>query len=172
MSQEKWIGRITVEWSKLEAVLDDLIWCFLDLPMEFGRTITTTMNAKSKVTMLRNLSTLTFDPLLQAYLKEHLDLVDILKDDRNFIVHGTWGRTLKDRTPYAMSLRPKGTASTVVAESFTPQRMQSIWQLIINVKWKLYPLFDSAREAHHRAREQFRILNESTLAQHLQTKPE
>jgi hypothetical protein len=171
ISHEKWIGRITVEWSRLEGTLDDLIWCFLDLPIEFGRTITTTMSATGKITMLRNLIALAFDPLLQDYLREHLDIVEILKDDRNFVVHGTWGRTLRDRTPMASSLRPKHSPSLVVAESFTAERLQSIWKLIISVKLRLVPLFDSATAAHRRAREKFQTINEAALAQHLEVQP-
>lgn len=141
ISQEKWIRRITVEWSKLEAILDELIWCFLDLPMEFGRSITTTMSASAKIAILRNLSSLAYDPLLQDYLKEHLDIIDILKDDRNFIVHGTWGLR-NDGTPFASSLRLKHSPSLVVAELFSQERMKSIWRRIIRVKEKLIPLFE------------------------------
>jgi hypothetical protein len=79
ISQEKLIGRITVEWSKLDSTMGDLIWCFLDVPMEFGRTITTTMSASAKIAMLRNLSDLTFDPLLQDYLNYHLGLIHSLR---------------------------------------------------------------------------------------------
>lgn len=158
MSQERWIGRVVVEFSKLEASLDDLIWCFFDLPMEYGRIITTRMDATAKVVMLRNLSDLAFDPLLQDYMKEVLDLVEIVREHRNLIVHGTWGRLLPDRTPIAMSLRIKDKPSTVVSETFPPERMKAIWIGIQNTKWKLIPLFDSARASHHRARERFPVL--------------
>ncbi len=155
MSQERWIGRIVAEWAKLEATLDDLIWQFLNLPIEYGRIITARMDATAKIAMLRALSNLALDPLLQDYLKEYIDTVDILREDRNFIVHGTWGRTIRDRTPIALSLRPKDTPSTVVSETFPPERMKAIWIDIVATKWKLIALFESARASHHKARAQF-----------------
>jgi hypothetical protein len=157
ISQEKWIGRVVVEFSKLDAAMDDLIWQFFNLPIEFGRIITARMDTTSKITMLRALSDTAFDadPMLQHYLKDALDNADILREFRNLIVHGTWGRTRADQTPIAMSLRIKDTPSTVVSETFSPERMQAIWTAIQLVKWRLIPLFESARASHHRSRERF-----------------
>jgi hypothetical protein len=155
LSHEKLIGRVVVEFSKLEAAMDDLIWNFLNLPMEYGRIVTSRMDALSKTTMLRNLSSLAFDPLLQAYLSEILDTVDMLREHRNLIVHGTWGRSSSDKIPIALSLRIKDTPSTVVSETFPPERMQAISTSIQITKWKLISLFDSASTSYHRVRPKF-----------------
>ena len=144
ISQEKWIGRVIVEFSKLEAALDDLIWNFLDLPMEYGRIITSRMDATAKVSTLRLLGMVAFDPMLQAYLKDILDAIDTLREHRNLIVHGTWGRSLPERTPIALSLRIRDTPSTVVSETFPPERMQAIWTAIQITKWRIISLFESA----------------------------
>lgn len=101
-------------------------WNFLNFPMEYGRIITSRMDATAKVSMLRNLNSLAFDQLLQSYMKDVLDSVDAIKEDRNLIVHGTRGRTSPDKTPMALSLRIKDTPSTVVSETFPRERTQEI----------------------------------------------
>lgn len=155
MSHERLVGRVVTRWAKLEATLDDLIWQFLDLPLELGRIITARMDANGKSRMIRSLSELVFDPMLQDYTNDLMDHVDFLKDDRNFIVHGTWGRKSPEGVPIAMSLRPKNTPSTIVAESFDAKRMHLLVRDIEAVKWRLLALFESALAAHRRVRPQF-----------------
>lgn len=160
--QQLWIGKIVVEWAKLESCLDDLIWAFFDLPMEFGRLITQRMDATGKITLLRSLSELCFDGKaydlhLKDYLKEFVDTFDILREDRNFIVHGTWG-TNPFGVPIAMSLRVKADPSWVVSETFPWQRMRHIYAGILIAKVRFYRLLPVAQASHSRARERFREL--------------
>lgn len=165
MSQEKWIGRVIVEWSKLEATMEDLIWHFLDLPIEFGRILTAKSSAEYKMTTLRALNDLvfgrTFDLHLQDYLKEVLDSIDLLKDDRNFIIHGTWGRLKPGGVPIVLSLRAKDSPSTVMSESFSLERMRAIYSDMAVMKWRLIRFLEAAAASHDRAREQF-PLDQST----------
>jgi hypothetical protein len=155
MSQEKWIGRIVVEWSKLEGALEDMIWLFLDLPMEFGRAVTATMDVSFKLKILRQLNELCCDPLLRSYLSELFQRIDFVREDRNFIIHGSWGRVMPDNIPIALSLRPKDTPSTVVSETFPPERMRQIHETIIDLNWRLMWTFESAAASRQRARRQF-----------------
>jgi hypothetical protein len=155
MSQERLIGRIVVEWSKLEGAMDDLIWHFFDLPMEFGRVITTKMDATTKIATLRTLNTLVFQTPLQESLKEILDMIDILREDRNLIVHGTWGRSVPEGTPFVLSLRIKDTPSTVVSVTFPAERMRAIYLNIVSLKWKVVEFHAEAQSSHHGVRAQF-----------------
>ena len=160
ISQEKLIGRVVVEWAKLEGALDDIIWRFLNIPMEYGRIVTSRMDANAKIAMIRSLNLLGFDPstydyLLNCYLKEILDHIDILRESRNLIVHGTWGRSLPDKIPIAMSLRIKDTPSTIVSETFPSERMRVILHDTVALKWKIVSLLNAASASHDRAKQRF-----------------
>jgi hypothetical protein len=162
MSHEKLIGRFVVEWSKLEAVMDDLIWRFLDIPIEYGRIVTSHMDAAGKIKILRQLIQTSFghssnDYIMFSYFDEILDRVDIIRIDRNLIVHGTWGRNLNN-TPMSLSLRIRDTPSTIVSEAFDDIRMRDLIRKILVVKWEMIYGMDAANAAHHRSRKRFQML--------------
>lgn len=159
MSHEKLIGRFVVEWSKLEATMDDLIWKFLNIPFEYGKIVTSHMDATGKIKILRQLIETSFghssnDYMMFSYFKEALDHIEIIRVDRNLIVHGTWGRN-QNRTPMSLSLRIRNTPSTIVSETFDDIRMRDLIRKIIDVKWVLIYAMDAANASHHRSREQF-----------------
>ncbi len=160
MSHEKLVGRFVIEWAKLEATMDDVIWNFLNLPIEYGRIVTSHMDTTGKTKMLRQLSETSFghsypDYALHSYICELLDHVDIIRIDRNLIVHGTWGRHYPTKVPMSLSLKIKDKPSTVVSETFDDIRMRQLVDRVLAVKWSLIALFDPARASHHRSREQF-----------------
>jgi hypothetical protein len=162
MSHERLIGRFAVEWSKLEGVMDDLIWRFLDLPVEYGRIVTSHVDANGKIKLLSQLIETSFghsspDYIMFSYFEEILSHTDIIRIDRNLIIHGTWGRNLS-RIPMAMSLRIRDTPSTIVSESFDGIRMRDLIRKILVVKWAMIYALDSASAAHHRSRKQFQML--------------
>jgi hypothetical protein len=70
------------------------------------------------------------DPHLKV-AEEALVLSDFLRDDRNFIIHGSWGTMHPLNVAVALSLRAKSDASEVTMESFSYERMQEI---IIRIK--------------------------------------
>lgn len=77
-SQERLIGQVAVEWAKLEATLEDLIWQFLGLPIELGRNVTARLGAETKVSVLRSVAQVCYDQdttdfLLWCHLKELID---------------------------------------------------------------------------------------------------
>jgi hypothetical protein len=88
--QERLIGPTVVEWSKLEACIQDLIWRCIDLSFEDGRVLTERTDISRLIPVARVLAQryLT-DPLLAEVL-EALVRADELREDRNFIIHGTW----------------------------------------------------------------------------------
>ena len=92
MLTERLIGRVIVAWSKLEACMDDFIWALLGVPIERGRIITVRMNAVRKIQTLRQLGGLVLSKSKFHELSPLLDQVDILRDLRNLVAHGTWGR--------------------------------------------------------------------------------
>ncbi len=70
--QQRLIGLLVLNWSKLEGGIEDTIWHFLILDIDAGRIITARLNADVKVEMLRALS--------KAYLRGELldDIMDVL----------------------------------------------------------------------------------------------
>ena len=91
--QTHMIGRVVVEFSKLEGVLEDLIWFLLDIDEAAGRIVTKRLDAESKLQMLGALADLRIgSPKVLIPLKKTLGNIRELKDNRNFIAHGTWGQ--------------------------------------------------------------------------------
>ena len=91
--QEKLIGRTVVEWSKLEACMEDGIWHLLNVPIETGRILTARLDAVVKIRLLRELGERLLPESNWHELSQILDKIDIRREDRNFIGHGTWGRS-------------------------------------------------------------------------------
>jgi hypothetical protein len=123
--QQRLIGLVVLNWSKLEANIDDTIWHFLNFNLDEGRVITNRLNADLKITLLRSLA--------HAYLSEEdfnevetrlLYYIAIYQEDRNFIVHGSWGTLMPENVPVCTSLRPNSpTPGEVIAETFPEERM-------------------------------------------------
>jgi hypothetical protein len=125
VEQQRLIGLVVLNWSKLEANIDDTIWHFLNLDLDDGRVFTNRLGAEQKLTLLRSLA--------HTYLTEEdfnevetrlLDFIGMYQEDRNFIVHGSWGTLMPDNVPVCASLRPKSpTPGEVISESFPEERM-------------------------------------------------
>lgn len=146
--QEKLIGRAIVEWSKLEACLEDSIWRLLDVEIEIGRIITARLDATAKIRMLRELGERLLPQPEWHELSQIVDRIDIRREDRNFIGHGTWGRSLPENIPVALSLRVKPNEPTeVVSETFSEDRMKEIIGDIQSLKWSLIRLLKLQRDA-------------------------
>jgi hypothetical protein len=143
LQYERLIGRAIIAWSKLEACMEDFIWSLLKIDLEQGRVITGRVDAVGKIRMLRELGRLELPELMFHRLSPALDEIDVLRDDRNFIAHGSWGRT-KYRGEWVhvcLSLRPKSpTPDVVVSESFPEIRMRAIIDGIERTKWTLIRL--------------------------------
>ena len=75
-------------------------------------------------------------PLLQDFINA-LAAADELRDDCNFIVHGSWGMLDPEGVPVALSLRAKSNPGEVVSEGFPHQRMRAIVREIIKTKQEI-----------------------------------
>jgi hypothetical protein len=124
--QEKLIGRVVVEWSKLEQCIQDLVWRLVNLRFEDGRVLTGRMDVTRVIPIARVLAgRFLSEPLLQEVL-EALLRADDLRDDRNFIVHGTWCTVDPPGVSYSSSLRAKSEPGEVTGEEFPHSRMRRI----------------------------------------------
>jgi hypothetical protein len=56
MQHERLVGRVVIEWSRLESILNDLIWCFLNVSFEDGRALTGRADAGTKIALLRQIA--------------------------------------------------------------------------------------------------------------------
>jgi hypothetical protein len=143
MQHERLVGRVTIEWTRLENVLNDLLWRFLNLSFEDGRVLTGRADAATKITVLRAIAPrhLANDDKLEALLLG-LDAIDGLRDDRNFIVHGAWGRLNPESVPLAMSLRAKSKPDEITGETFPADRMYTLVTLITKMREMLVLLLN------------------------------
>lgn len=124
--QEKLIGRVVVEFSRLDHVLSQMIWHLLKLQMADGRLITTRMDVPAKIALLEILVPRYFDTVKQRAVLAALNFAELIRDDRNFIVHGLWGTLLPDDIPMVASIRPKTDPGTVISEAFPQKRLREI----------------------------------------------
>jgi hypothetical protein len=144
--QQRLIGRVVVEWSKLENCLNDLIWRLTGLTFEYGRLLTERMDPSRSIAILRILASkkLQGDDLQKTI--DALAAADDLRDDRNFIIHGTWATLLPDGVAVAASLRAKGLPGTVTSEDFPHSRMRAIATEIVKTKHILVEILNKLPE--------------------------
>ena len=108
----------------------ELLWRFTGLSFEDGRTVTERMDPARTITLLRFLGPRKLDGERLQSLIDLLATADQLRDDRNFIVHGTWAILDPEGVPTASSIRTKSEPGQVVAESFPRERMLAIIKAI------------------------------------------
>lgn len=92
------IGRVAVEWSRLEAHFEELIRLLLQVEIHYGRMVTIGMTLRSRI---RTAASLAHGHYLHATLTARTrdEIIKIgskisgsLDSDRNKLVHGLWGR--------------------------------------------------------------------------------
>jgi hypothetical protein len=153
MNHERLIGRVVVAWSKLEGAMEDLIWQLLGLDIEQGRVITSRLDAVAKIRMIRSLGEPALTEPQWLSLSETMARIDILREDRNTILHGTWGRDPAG-VPFAISLRFTPLApDQVVSESFPDRRMREICHNIDASKFRLRRLMIELRSSPNKSDE-------------------
>src|SRR6266478_2597060 len=96
------MGRSVVAWAKLEACMGDGSTRLFGLEFEYGKMIASRMDATGLIKVLMHVGTLPQKDFNK--LSVICDKIDIFRDDRNLIVHGSWGRA-SDGTPHVLSLR-------------------------------------------------------------------
>ena len=141
--QERLIGCVVTEWSRLEGALEDMIWTLTGLSFEDGRVLTSRTDAKTKIAMLQVLAPRYLaDPTLRK-VEEALVLADSLRDDRNFIMHGSWGTMVPINESTALSLRAASLPGMVTSESFSRARMVGILRGITEAKQALLDVLNA-----------------------------
>jgi len=120
--------------------MGDAIQKMLGLDLEYGRIITGRLDATNLIRMLREIGGLYFEEPDFHTLWTICDKIDILREDRNLIVHGTWGRSDDSSAPMALSLRIKGDPNEIISETFPRERMNAIISNILSLKWDLIRL--------------------------------
>jgi hypothetical protein len=142
IEQQQLIGLLVLNWSKLETDIDGAIWAFLELGIDDGRLITTKLNTDVKIELLRALvNTYCAGKFLDDILQV-IDFIGGYKEDRNFVVHGSWGTLLPDNVPVCASIRPKAPPGEVISETFPKERMLNIINGILEAKQNLRTLVD------------------------------
>jgi hypothetical protein len=151
LGQERLIGRLIVAWSKLEAAMEDYIWALLGVEIDYGRVVTAKLDASSRIQMIASLALLEYPKEKSDEVKELMSQIDILRDDRNFVMHGSWGMLdvwsgqLAQTVPVALSVRIKHDPLLVVGESFPETRMHALIRQMDARKRDLIALINARR---------------------------
>ena len=98
------------------------------------RWASTGSDAKTKITTLQVLASRYLEYPFLKKIEDALALADFLRDDRNFIMHGSWGTMHPLDVAVALSLRAKSEPGEVTMESFSYERMQEIIMRIKSAK--------------------------------------
>jgi hypothetical protein len=127
IGQERLIGRAVVIWARLEANLHDLIWTIRGKGLAEGRGETEKHLVGRLLEELRKIgsgsSTETVSTEIRLAVLAIAGAVKTLSEDRNLIVHGTWGEL--DGVPTVGSLQLETIdRNEVTFESFPPDRLR------------------------------------------------
>jgi hypothetical protein len=120
------IGQVIVEWSNLEAALDDMIWRILGLDDDDGKALTKRCDAATKIAIINDIAPRHLDSVLLEALQNVFGDINAVRDDRNLIVHSVWGMLRPDNVPIAVALRPKSGPNEVISETFPHERLRQI----------------------------------------------
>ncbi len=121
------IGQFIAYWSHLELTLERLIWHFLKLEPDDGRIITSTLDARPKVRMLRELAKRHIrHRAMREQLLEVITAIEELHGNRNFVAHGVWSTIMPDEIPMALSLRIAAEPGHITSEPFPKERMVAL----------------------------------------------
>jgi len=100
------IGKVIIEWSRAEQAIEELIWAYLKLSIEEGRIITSPLDEKYKISMLRGLGIRRSSIGLLKEFHKVIKLLRNLYEHRSTIAHGNWV-TLPNGKYAALSLKLK-----------------------------------------------------------------
>lgn len=115
-------------------MLHELIWRLAGMSFENGRLFTERMDASRAIIILRVLGARYFK---SEQLQRFIDLLaaaDDLRDDRNFIIHGSWMVLQPEGYSMAVSVRQKSEPGDIVGEHFPHNRMHAIIAKIREVR--------------------------------------
>lgn len=132
LKAELLIGRMVVKWGHLEGIMQDTLWSLVEVPIEVGRIVTAKADANTKLQWLNAFAKVRLSGADLEALTVILGEIDLARDDRNFMMHGSWGTLQPDNVPTCASVRAKGNPTEVVSETFSYERMDAIINSIEN----------------------------------------
>jgi hypothetical protein len=116
--QQRLIGLVVLNFAKLAHNLEDVLWSFLGLTIDEGGPLTSRLSTDFKIEMFKSLAKAHLRGDLLDDTLECAQLINGYKEDRNFIVHGSWGTLMPENVPVCASLRPQAPPGEVIAETF------------------------------------------------------
>ena len=117
-TEHVFIGRVVSEWTYLENCLGELLLKCTGMSFEDGRLFTARMDPARLIELLRTLGPRKLQGQHLQILIDLLTISDQLRDDRNFIFHGTWAIMMPEHVPTVSSLRTKSNPDVIVTENF------------------------------------------------------
>ena len=138
---QKLVGRVVIEWAKLEALMKDFIRILLQLDIDDARIVLGPMEVSRLIQILRDLGARYLLPKDAERLVTSLEHIDQRRVERNDIVHGSWG--MVDGTPVSASLKSKSEIpEKIVVVHFPRETMHWIVNNIIEQRVVLDDLYD------------------------------
>jgi hypothetical protein len=138
---EKLIGRTSTQWAVLEACMGGAIMELLRIDFEAGRYVIARMDATALIKLLRDLGQLRLPEADFHKLSSICDRIDMRREDRNLIIHGTWARVDTIVDPHVMSLRIKPDhPGQIISETFSKDRLREIIAEIQSLRAELVEL--------------------------------
>jgi hypothetical protein len=152
--QQLRIGQIVFSWSLLENALEDLIWHFVNIPMDDGRLLTGRLDAGHKLLILRGLADRYLNEAREDFLNS-LNTIQDLYEWRSFVVHATWFTLMPESIPAGASLRRKLDPSEadrdrVSCETFPDRRMVQIIEHMTVMLNELQEVMNALAATHNR----------------------
>jgi hypothetical protein len=134
------IGAVIAQWSRMEGVIQELIWKFLNLSLVDGRIVTCQNDVSQNIAILRAIlkRRLHDSPLLPAF-NIRLNRLTTLMSDRNLLAHGLWGTSVPEDVPGVLSLRRKAPdLGFIVFDQFSEDYLRKLVKAIDDEKtaWK------------------------------------
>jgi hypothetical protein len=143
-TEHVFIGRVVSEWTYLENCLGELLLKCTGMSFEDGRLFTARMDPARLIELLRTLGPRKLQGQHLQILIDLLTISDQLRDDRNFIFHGTWAIMMPEHVPTVSSLRTKSNPDVIVTENFPHIRLAAIVGEIMNTRHRLVELLNTA----------------------------
>lgn len=131
----KAIARIALEWSRLEAMLESLLWELMQLGAGVGgltrehivgRAVTTHLNFDMRVNAIRafTIEIAGLDGPPTKTFNEMAARMDALRVQRNLIVHGEW--IWGHGEPYFVDRKARGKGITSEPKTYDPAAMEAL----------------------------------------------
>jgi hypothetical protein len=127
--------------------MQDVIWQLLGVPIDDGRIITASADANRKLQWLNGFARKHLTGTEAEKMTGILEHIEVLRTERNFIMHASWCTHTKTGDPCGMSVKEKAADPTeIVMESFPLYRMEAIWNGIDMCKFALMAWANSHAE--------------------------